>query len=266
MPDGLAAARSLGLDLSAAQGHPFRGIRFCDRDSTVEAAFPQRTRTRSAPHRAASVDGGPGDRRRRPPGLGRARFRHHSARASSPTTAWCAPAGSPAPMAATRPCAAGPDSMPATMRAAASDSAATTPWPRGASYMEIHWGDRCQLYITPVAADEVCVVLISRDHRLRLEDALPALSRSGAPPGSRRSVQSPARRSHRVAPPQSRVPRQCGAGGRCFRLRRRHHRRRPLPALPTIRGARRRARSRRSLALSGRAPRASAAAPSGWPT
>jgi flavin-dependent dehydrogenase len=39
--------------------------------------------------------------------------------------------------------------------------------------MEIHWGDSCQLYITPVAATEVCVVLISRDHRLRLEDALP---------------------------------------------------------------------------------------------
>src|ERR1035437_7290827 len=39
--------------------------------------------------------------------------------------------------------------------------------------MEIHWGDRCQLYITPVAAAEVCVVLISRDQRLRLEDALP---------------------------------------------------------------------------------------------
>ena len=32
---------------------------------------------------------------------------------------------------------------------------------------------RCQLYVTPVAASEVCVVLISRDHHLRLEDALP---------------------------------------------------------------------------------------------
>src|SRR5260370_24895294 len=40
MPDGLAAARSLGLDLRAAGGHPFRGIRFCDGDSNVEAAFP----------------------------------------------------------------------------------------------------------------------------------------------------------------------------------------------------------------------------------
>ena len=40
MPDGLAAAHSLGLDLNSAQGHPFRGIRFSDRDNAVEAAFP----------------------------------------------------------------------------------------------------------------------------------------------------------------------------------------------------------------------------------
>ncbi|MCX6627873.1 MAG: hypothetical protein NTW28_09620, partial [Candidatus Solibacter sp.] len=44
------------------------------------------------------------------------------------------------------------------------------PW---GQYMEIHWGDRCQLYVTPIAAAEVCVALISHDQRLRLEDALP---------------------------------------------------------------------------------------------
>jgi len=39
--------------------------------------------------------------------------------------------------------------------------------------MEIHWGDNCQLYITPVSASEVCVVLISRNQHLRLDEALP---------------------------------------------------------------------------------------------
>ena len=39
--------------------------------------------------------------------------------------------------------------------------------------MEIHWGNACQLYVTPVADEEVCVVLISSDPHLRLEDALP---------------------------------------------------------------------------------------------
>ena len=40
--------------------------------------------------------------------------------------------------------------------------------------MEIHWGPGCQIYATPVSAGEVCIALISRDPRLRLEDVMPA--------------------------------------------------------------------------------------------
>ena len=43
------------------------------------------------------------------------------------------------------------------------------PW---TSCMELHWGNNCQLYVTPVAADEICVASISRDPHLRLDDAL----------------------------------------------------------------------------------------------
>ncbi len=39
--------------------------------------------------------------------------------------------------------------------------------------MELHWAKGCQIYITPVKRDEVCVALISRDAQLRLDDALP---------------------------------------------------------------------------------------------
>jgi 2-polyprenyl-6-methoxyphenol hydroxylase-like FAD-dependent oxidoreductase len=38
--------------------------------------------------------------------------------------------------------------------------------------MEMHWGDGCQFYITPVSAREVCVVLISRDAHLRMDPTL----------------------------------------------------------------------------------------------
>ena len=38
--------------------------------------------------------------------------------------------------------------------------------------MELHWGPKCQIYVTPVAADEVCVALISRNSHLRLDAAL----------------------------------------------------------------------------------------------
>jgi len=43
------------------------------------------------------------------------------------------------------------------------------PW---SPYMELHWGPKCQIYITPVAADEVCVASISRHPAVRLDSAL----------------------------------------------------------------------------------------------
>jgi flavin-dependent dehydrogenase len=38
------------------------------------------------------------------------------------------------------------------------------PW---TDHVEVHWGERCQVYVTPVAEDEICVALISRDRRVR---------------------------------------------------------------------------------------------------
>jgi menaquinone-9 beta-reductase len=43
------------------------------------------------------------------------------------------------------------------------------PW---SEYMEIHWGGRCQFYVTPVSADEICLVLMTRDQHQRVADAL----------------------------------------------------------------------------------------------
>lgn len=43
------------------------------------------------------------------------------------------------------------------------------PW---SAYMELHWGKRCQLYITPVSENEISVALLSSDAKLRLDEAL----------------------------------------------------------------------------------------------
>jgi flavin-dependent dehydrogenase len=43
------------------------------------------------------------------------------------------------------------------------------PW---TDVVEVHWGQRCELFVTPTAADEVCIALISSDSRLRIEQAL----------------------------------------------------------------------------------------------
>jgi flavin-dependent dehydrogenase len=47
---------------------------------------------------------------------------------------------------------------------------AVPPWN---SRVEIHWGDGCQFYITPVSHREIGVALLSRDSHLRVQDALP---------------------------------------------------------------------------------------------
>jgi flavin-dependent dehydrogenase len=41
--------------------------------------------------------------------------------------------------------------------------------------MEVYWGPRCQAYVSPVAEDETCVAVISRDPKLRVAEALAEL-------------------------------------------------------------------------------------------
>jgi menaquinone-9 beta-reductase len=43
------------------------------------------------------------------------------------------------------------------------------PW---TDFMELHWGSNCQIYVTPVGENEVCVALISSSQQLRLDSAL----------------------------------------------------------------------------------------------
>jgi flavin-dependent dehydrogenase len=172
MPDGLAAARSLGLDLDAAGGHAFRGIRFRDGDSAVEAAFPNGHglgMRRTALHRlmvnqaidagvrlawgvrvsGITTEGAMADGR-----LVRSRWIAGADGGNSRVRSW-----------------AGLDACHhESRRFGFRRHYAVAPW---SEYMEIHWGDGCQLYITPVAESEVCVVLISSDQRLRLDDVLP---------------------------------------------------------------------------------------------
>jgi flavin-dependent dehydrogenase len=172
MPDGLAAAQSLGIDLDAAGAYPFRGIRFCEGGASVEARFPQshglglrRTtlhammvnRAAEAGVRMAwgarvtgiSEEGVIADGR-----LVRARWIVGADGGQSPVRRW-----------------AGLDACRRdSRRFGFRRHCRTAPW---SEFMEIHWSDGCQLYVTPVGAEEVCVVLISRDPHLRLDDALP---------------------------------------------------------------------------------------------
>ncbi|MCU1232132.1 MAG: monooxygenase, FAD-binding [Candidatus Solibacter sp.] len=176
MPDGLAAARTLGLDLDldlkAAGGHRFAGIRFVHRDTAVSARFPnghgmglRRTDLHSLMVDHA-IDAGvrlawgvrisgitpegvmAGDR------FVRARWIAGADGGHSPVRRW-----------------AGLDACHReSHRFGFRRHYRVAPW---SEFMEVHWGETCQLYITPVSAEEVCVVLITRDQHQRLDHALP---------------------------------------------------------------------------------------------
>ena len=173
MPDGLLAARSLGLDLSAVPGHVFRGVRFRDEGAGVQALFPRgegRGIRRIELHRMmvdAAIEAGVrlvwgtrvaglssegvrvGDR------LVRARWIVGADGSHSQVRGW-----------------AGLDASNGKLRRYGFRRHYRVADP--GDFMQIHWSDHCQLYLTPVAPQEICVVVISRDQKLRLAGALSA--------------------------------------------------------------------------------------------
>ncbi|HLK51033.1 MAG TPA: FAD-dependent monooxygenase [Bryobacteraceae bacterium] len=171
MPDGLAAFRQLGFSLDPAATFPFRGIRFLDRSSSIAASFPEgcgmgirRTRLHTAMAKAAAAAGVNLMWGVRVTGL-------------SADGAWI---GNRLLRARWIVGADGGNSRVRLWAGLHHDSRERrrfgfrrhyhlAPW---SDHMELYWGRGAQIYVTPVAAAEVCVVVISRDSRLRLGEAL----------------------------------------------------------------------------------------------
>jgi flavin-dependent dehydrogenase len=171
MPDGLAALRSLGVTLDGADAQPFRGIRFVDRGVSVESVFPEgyalgvrRTVLHSKMVEAAAAAGvrmlwGAPVGGICPRGVSiagetiRARWIVGADGFHSRVRRWSGLAVNP----------------PASQRFGFRIHYAVAPW---SDYMELHWGAGCQIYVTPIGPHEVCAALISRNPRLRLDEAL----------------------------------------------------------------------------------------------
>jgi flavin-dependent dehydrogenase len=203
MPDGRAALEKLGIGIPAEMAHPFRGIRFVSGDLSVEASFP---------------DGN---------GIGVRRTVLHRimvarAEAVGVTLLWQTPVTNLHPegvllgghMVRSR-WVVGADGGHSLLRQWAGLDRyhydrtrfafrrhyRISPW---SDCMELHWGPRCQIYVTPVAADEICVALISRDPHMRLDVALPAFPelmsrlRHAEPSSLERGAISATRKLHRV--------------------------------------------------------------------
>jgi menaquinone-9 beta-reductase len=174
LPDGVEALRNLGVEIPEGDAYPFRGIRFLNGSTVVEAEFQhgraQGIRRTHLHHvmveRAiacgvrllwqAAVTG------LHPEGalvageLVRARWIVGADGTSSRVRNWA------------KLDQRQNDARPSTsVRFAFRRHYRVAPW---SNFMELHWGDDCQVYVTPISREEVCVVLISHDPKLRLRE------------------------------------------------------------------------------------------------
>jgi menaquinone-9 beta-reductase len=168
MPEGVAALGELGVPVDATLGAIFRGIRFLEPGSSVQAEFP--------------IGYGIGMRRRRLhqllidraaelgviPAWGAAvrGLDEHGVIVDGQTirSRWIV--GADGQNSSIRNWAGLNSSRSSPRRLGFRRHFHLQPW---SDHVEVHWADRCQAYVTPVSADEVCVALISRDPQLRFD-------------------------------------------------------------------------------------------------
>ncbi len=163
MPDSLEALGKLGVTIDPEQSFAFRGIRFLDDGGSAAADFPGEPgiavrRLRLHQH---LID--------RAHELGvRLLWRTHVRAISDMRARWII----------------GADGANSRVRRWASLDAVRNeshrygfrrhyrvrPW---ADFVEVYWGSGCQMYVAGVARDEMLIGLLTRDPRMRLNDALP---------------------------------------------------------------------------------------------
>jgi len=176
MPDGVEALRQLGITIPEGEAYPFRGIRFVSDGTKAEAEFPRGTAygiRRTHLHRVMSDHAAASGVRMlwqaavtglHPEGalvageLVRARWVVGADGTGSLVRGWAK---------LDQHELAEPQNK--NLRFAFRRHYRVTPW---TDFMELHWGRHCQVYVTPVSRQEVCVALISSSPKLRLEDAL----------------------------------------------------------------------------------------------
>lgn len=163
LPAGVAVMRRLGVRLSSDEGFRFRGIRFLGDGASVEASFQLGS------------------------GLALRRTSLHRILASRASDLgvrllWGTRVTDAFELSPFR-WIVGADGQNSRVRHAAGLDAASreslrfgfrrhyrlSPW---TDFVEVHWGSRCQIYVTPLSQDEIGIALLSRDSHLRLDSAL----------------------------------------------------------------------------------------------
>lgn len=172
LPEAVAALRFLGIDFETASAHRFSGIRFSDSASSIDARFGAAAAfgvRRTALHKLL---------RHRAIELGvQLMWGVHVTYRDS----FCAEVegrriffrwivGADGINSSIRRRAGLDLPWRSKGRFAFRRHYSIAPWN---DLVEVHWGDDCQMIVTPTAPEEVCVALFTRDPRLRIASALP---------------------------------------------------------------------------------------------
>jgi menaquinone-9 beta-reductase len=171
MPDALEALGNLGVTIPPLDAHRFRGIRFVNSGTSVQATFPsgfglgvRRTQLHRIMVEHAEREG--------------VRFLWHApvtglyadgvlVQGQLHAARWIV--GADGGSSRVRRWAGLDVHRHEHRRFAFRRHYRVAKWPE---VMELHWGGGCQLYVTPVGSSDVCVALVSRDPSLRLDQAL----------------------------------------------------------------------------------------------
>lgn len=171
MPQTVAALRGLGITLGAAQAVPFHGIRFIAGGKSVEGTFPEghglgirRTTLHQALAERADTAGVQCLWGTRVRGI---RQNEITLDGFSVQCRWVV--GADGQNSRTRKWAGLDGGQPQATRFGFRQHFRVEPW---TNFVELHWGLRCQVVVTPVSPSETCLVVTSRSPQLRLKDAL----------------------------------------------------------------------------------------------
>jgi flavin-dependent dehydrogenase len=187
MPDAVAALRALGVHFSAGEAIPFRGIRFLDGRTglSTEALFPQgvglairRTALHAKLAERAAAIGAVVRWGERVTLLDRGKLLCDGREAKS---AWVV--GADGQQSLVRKWAGLQPTRRERKRFGFRQHFRLAPW---TDFVEVYWSPRCQIAVTPTAADEVGLAITSRHPALRVEEALREMPRLAAHLGDAR--------------------------------------------------------------------------------
>jgi flavin-dependent dehydrogenase len=171
MPQTVAELKALGVTLGPSQAFPFRGIRFLAEGRVAEGAFPQgyglgirRTSLHQALVERAAEAGVQSLWGTRVKSVGRGEVDLDS---GTVLCRWII--GADGQNSLVRKWAGLDRGRPQQIRFGFRQHFRIAPW---SDFVEVHWGRQCQMVVTAVRPEEICLVVTSRSPQVRLKEAL----------------------------------------------------------------------------------------------